>query len=85
MAVNAPYEVSTSPATGAAAVNLDDVNQLTNGACRSLYVGVTGSIKVTMPNGDVVTFSNVGVGILAIACRQVWSTGTTAAGLVALY
>ena len=85
MATNAPYEVSTSPAAGAAVANLHDTNQLTNGTCRSLYVGVTGDIKVTMANGDAVTFTNVAVGILAVSCRQVWSTGTTATGIIALY
>jgi hypothetical protein len=85
MAVDVPFEVSTSPAVGAAATNNHDSNQLTNGTCRSLYVGVTGDIKVTMANGDVVTFTNVGVGLLAVSCKQVWSTGTTATGLVALY
>jgi len=85
MAVNAPYEASTSPATGAAAANLHDTNQLTNGTCRSIYVGVTGDIKVTMANGDTATFTNVAVGVFPVSVRQVWSTGTTATGLVALY
>ena len=83
--VNAPFEVSSCPATGAAATNNHDSNFLTNGTCRSLYVGVTGDIKVTMANGDVATFTNVAVGILPVSVKQVWSTGTTASGLVALY
>jgi hypothetical protein len=85
MAVNAPYEVSTSPATGATAANAHDTNQLTNGTCRSLYIGTTGDVKVTMANGDVATFTNVAVGVLPVSCKQVFSTGTTASGIVALY
>jgi len=85
MAVDVPFEASTSPAVGAAATNNHDSNPLTNGTCRSLYVGVAGDIKATMANGDVVTFTNVAVGILPISCKQVWSTGTTASGLIALY
>ncbi len=85
MAVNVPFEVSTSPAVGAVATNNHDTDFLTNGTCRSIYVGVTGNIKVTMANGDEVTFSNVGVGILAVSAKQVWSTGTTATSLIALY
>ena len=85
MPTNAPFEVSSCPATGATVTNNHDTNQLTNGACRSLYVGVTGDIKVTMANGDVVTFTNVAVGVLPVSVKQVWSTGTTATGLVALY
>ncbi len=83
--VNAPFEVSSCPATGAAVTNNHDVNFLTNGTCRSLYVGVTGDVKVTMANGDVVTFTNLPVGVVPISCQQVFSTGTTASGLVALY
>jgi len=83
--VKAPYEVSSCPATGAAATNNHDTNQLTNGTCRSLYVGVTGDIKVTMANGDVVTFTNVAVGIFPVSVKQVFSTGTTATSLIALY
>lgn len=85
MAVNAPYEVSSCPATGAAAANLHDSNQLTNGVCRSLYVGVAGDVKVTMANGDTLTLTNVAVGVVPVSVKQVWSTGTTATGIVALY
>ena len=85
MPVNAPFEASTSPATGAVAANNHDTNLLTGGVCRSLYVGVTGDIKVTMANGDIATFTSVAAGILPVSVKQVWSTGTTATGLIALY
>lgn len=85
MPVNAPYEVSSCPATGAAAANLSDTVQLTNGTCRSLYVGVTGDIAVIMANGDAVTFTNVAVGVLPVSVKQVKSTATTASGIIALY
>ena len=74
-----------SPATGATAANLHASNQLTNGTCRSLYVGVAGDLKVTMANDDVVTFTNVAVGILPVSVKQVFAVGTTATGIVALY
>lgn len=83
--VHAPYEVSACPATGATSVNLSDSNQLTNGTCRALYVGVTGDIAVVMANGDSVTFTNVAVGVFPISAKQVKSTSTTASGLIALY
>ena len=85
MAVDAPFEASTSPATGAVAANSSDTVQLTGGVCRSLYLGVTGDVKVTMANSDVAVFSNVAVGVLPVSVKQVWSTGTTASGIVALY
>ena len=80
-----PFEVSTCPAVGATSVNLSDANQLTNGTCRGLYVGVTGDIAVVMANGDAITFTNVAVGIFPVSVKQVKSTNTTAAGLIALY
>lgn len=85
MPANAPYEVSSCPATGAASVTPHDTNQLAGGTCRALYIGTTGNVKVTMANGNEVTFSSVAVGILPISVKLVWSTGTTASNILALY
>jgi hypothetical protein len=63
-----------------------DAVDLTNGVCRAIYVGVTGDLVVVMPYDDsTVTFTNVPVGIFPIQCSQIYSTGTTASGIVALY
>jgi hypothetical protein len=63
-----------------------DATDLTNGVCRAIYIGVTGDLVVVMPyEDDTVTFTNVPVGIFPIQCRQIYSTGTTASGIVALY
>jgi len=72
-------------ANDAAAANLSNTDPLTNGICKALYVGVTGDVKVTMANGSAVTFKNVPVGILPIRAKQVWSTGTGASEILALY
>lgn len=72
-------------ANNAAAANLHDTNLLTNGVCKALYVGVTGDVKVTMANGTDVTFKNVPVGILPIRAKRVFSTGTDASEILALY
>jgi hypothetical protein len=50
-----------------------------------LYVGGTGDIKIDTPNGDTVTFSAVPVGIFPVRANRVYSTGTTATNIVALY
>ena len=52
---------------------------------RSLYVGTTGNLAVTMLSGSILTFTNVPVGILPIQVTQVRLTNTTASGIIALY
>ena len=49
-----------------------------------LYIGTTGNVKVTMLNGDVVTFSTVPVGFMPIAVKLVWSANTTASNIIGL-
>ncbi len=52
---------------------------------RSIYVGVTGDVKVTMKGGGVVTFKAVPVGVLPVRPVLVWATGTSATDILALY
>ena len=75
----------SDPAKLAYDANLSDTADLTNGICRALYIGVTGNVKVTMPDGTAVTFTGAPVGVLPVKARRVWSTGTTATNIVALY
>lgn len=52
---------------------------------RALYIGGLGNIKITDPQGNVVTFTNVQTGtILPVMAKRVWSTDTTATGIVGL-
>ena len=74
----------SNPADGAAAVTPNDGADLAHVA-RALYVGSTGDIKIDTPNGDTVTFSAVPVGIFPVRANRVYSTGTTATNIVALY
>ena len=54
--------------------------------CRAIYVGVTGDVKVTMAQGNEVTFQGVvGGTVLPIQVNQVHATGTNATGIVALF
>lgn len=67
------------------AVTPDDANDLANAAIKGLYVGGTGNIKVTTVRGDTVTFNSVPVGFFDVAVKRVFSTGTTATNIIALY
>lgn len=51
-----------------------------------LYVGTGGDLKVTTVAGDDVTFVNIqGGAFLPIQVVKVWSTGTTADDILALW
>ena len=62
-------------------------NTTERGCC--IYVGDTSggsAIKVTMESGNDITFEGVAAGsFLPILVTKVFSTGTTASGLIALY
>lgn len=87
IAVKAPANglgrVDGQPVNGEAVAKNDD-NDLPYLA--RVYVGGTGAVKVTTGDGDVVTFSGVPAGdVLPVLVRRVWSTGTTATNLVAVW
>lgn len=73
----------TSPAFHAASVTTSDSVDLTNTA-RALYVGTVGDLVVTTKGGETVTLVSV-KGLLPLSISRVWSTGTTAASIVALW
>jgi len=74
----------SDPARHADPVTPADGSDLTAFAL-ALYVGVSGDVKLTTLGGETVTFSNVPVGILPVSAKRVYSTGTTASGIVALW
>lgn len=51
---------------------------------RALYIGTGGAIKVTTANGNDRTVT-VPAGILPVQVVRVWSTGTSASNISALY
>lgn len=60
------------------------INPSDCGVC--LYVGTGGNIKVDSPSGDTVTFANVPDGtFMPIQVKRVYSTGTTASDIIALF
>lgn len=75
---------ATVSAFDAKAVTLSDSALLPR--TRALYVGTGGNLKVTTAYGTDVTFANAPSGsILPLQVTKVWSTGTTAANVLALY
>jgi hypothetical protein len=71
-------------AYGGAAVTPNDSTDLTRLA-RGLFVTGAGNIKVTMASGDVLTFSSGASQYHPIEVKRVWSTTTTATGIIALF
>ena len=71
-----------SPGQKHAAVTPNDSTDLADFA-RSLYIGVTGDVKVTDLGGIDITWKNVPVGDFPHGARRVWATGTTATEIIA--
>jgi len=75
---------ATTPAHGAVAITPSDAT--TFPVTRGLFVGTAGNITVRMADGqDTIQFTNVPVGIIALQVDKVYSTGTGASGIIALY
>lgn len=74
----------SSPAAHAAAVTPDDATDLTT-APRALFLGAGGDVKVTMVGGETVTFTNAPQGYNPLRVTRVWSTGTTATNITAVW
>lgn len=74
----------TEPARSASEVTFNDSNQID--PTRAIYVGSTGNVKVDFVDGSTVTFSSVSAGtLLPIRVNRIYSTGTTATDVIALY
>jgi hypothetical protein len=79
----------TAPAYGAFAVTKSDSTTFDGVGAnetppRSLYVGGTGDVVVTMFSGDVVTFSAVPAGTILPVCVKQVRTATTATNIIGL-
>jgi hypothetical protein len=80
-----PGNRSVEPVYGAVAVATSDVADLPLAPTRSIYVGVSGDVKVDLVSGDTVTFKAAPVGVLPLRVKRVYATGTTATNILALY
>lgn len=74
---------ATAPAAYGVAVTPSDSTVIP--MTRALWVGIGGNIKVTDINGDVTYVGVISGSIVPFQVNKVWSTGTTATNIVALY
>lgn len=75
---------STRPASKAVAVTPSDATVIP--VTRALYIGTGGTLVVVMADDTATTtFTNVAAGIFPVQVKQVYSTDTTASGIIALY
>lgn len=74
----------SSPAENAAPVTPSNTADLPV-ACRALYIGGGGDLRITTVGGDTVTFRNAPEGLFPIRARRVHATETTAADLIAVW
>ena len=73
-----------SPATRLNAVIPDDATDLAF-ASRALNVGASGYVRVTTTDGDIATVFVSAGAAFPVRARRVWSTGTTATSIVAMF
>ena len=74
----------SDPAMACVAVTPADDTDLPGGVCRSLLLGAAGAVKITDASGNTTT-PTMPAGYNPIQVVRVWSTGTTATGIHALY
>lgn len=68
----------------AAAVTPSDTTDLPQFSV--IFVGGAGNVKVTTAQGSAVTFSGINAGsVIPVRVRRVWSTGTTATLMTAVF
>lgn len=67
----------SSVALDGGAITASDTTNDPNGPFRALWVGASGNVKLTTIGGTAITLIGVPIGLLPIACRFVWDTGTT--------
>lgn len=74
-----------SPAENLDAVTKDDANDLAY-VTRGLYVGTSGDVKVTTKGGQTLIIPSLAAGVFhPLRVTRVWSTSTTATGIVAAW
>lgn len=75
------------PAVSASSITVSDTADISTGPTRAIYVGSGGTIVLLMARDSAtVTLSGVQTGsVLPFQVKRVYSTGTTASSLIALY
>jgi hypothetical protein len=76
---------TTAPSDRFVSVTPNDAADLPGGPCRALFVGVAGEVALRDRHGNDVVFASAASQYHPVCAVRVMATGTTAAGLVALY
>ena len=71
--------------TGSDAAAITPSDTATFDLCRALWIGGSGTIKIRTARGSDVSFVVLAGGELPMQATMVWSTGTTATNIVAIY
>lgn len=81
-----PQLTSTEPISSAATITPNNGTTFST-RCRAVYIGGAGNITVDVADGGTnLAFNGVVAGsILPVRVKRVYSTGTTATGLLCLY
>ena len=66
------------------AITASDTTDLPEGPCSAIWINVAGDVHGISPEGDEGTFT-VSAGSLGLGFKRIYSTGTTATGLYAIY
>lgn len=75
----------TSPYRHASSITPHDTNELTY-VTRGIYIGGAGNVKVTTVEDETVTFNSAAVGqVLPVRAKIIFSSGTTATSIIALW
>ena len=70
-----------SPLSRAQAVTPDDTTDLSH-LTRALYLGVGGTVKLSLEDGTSVTFTSMAAGWHPVRVARVWATGTSATDIM---
>ena len=77
---------SVAPSSFTAAVTPSDSVDLPNGLCRAFTVGVSGNVKVSYQSGATHILYGLADGVpQPYQVARIWSTGTTATSISAIY
>lgn len=74
-----------APAQKLIAITPSDGTNDTSGPFRSVYVGVSGNVKIRDMFDNDVTLTGLAAGMFhPVCCKRIWSTGTTATNITAV-
>ena len=76
---------TNGPGRAIVAVTPSDSADLTYGECRAFHVNVAGDVRFTDGRGNTVTLTVTAGAPIPYSARRIWSTGTTASGIHAVY